>query len=104
MSQPCFSASYSAAQSSALMTPLCTSRSTVPPPSRPSMRYSIAMNEPSSPVLVREADGECHRSRASLACLDVLASHEPGVDARAGGDRLPDLLGGGVQLDLAADL
>src|SRR6266545_816018 len=47
---------------------------------------------------------EGHANRAALAGLDLVASHEPGVDAGAGGDRLPHLLGGGVDGDLVADL
>src|SRR6266705_3933237 len=48
MSQPRLSASYSASQSSP-RTPLWTSRSTVPPWSRPSTIHSNAMNDPSGP-------------------------------------------------------
>ena len=48
-------ASYSASQSSPGRKPLRTSRSTVLPCSRPSMRYSNAMNRPSGVSSPRKA-------------------------------------------------
>jgi hypothetical protein len=48
------------------------------------------------------ADG--HRGPAPLAGLDLVTAHEPAVDPGTGGDRLPDLLGGGVEGDLLAQL
>src|SRR3546814_15835290 len=36
--------------------------------------------------------------------LHLTATHEPGVDARSGGDRRPHLLRGGGQLDVLVEL
>src|SRR5918992_670886 len=54
MKSPTPSASYWSSQSSPRM-PLCTSRSTLLPPARPSMRYSKAMNVPSGFSWLRNA-------------------------------------------------
>src|SRR4030095_15849177 len=47
---------------------------------------------------------QVHAGRAAYSRLDLVAAHEPGVDAGTGGDRLPDLLRRGVDLDLVGEL
>src|SRR6266496_2517541 len=53
---------------------------------------------------LRGVVAEGRADRAALAGLDLVPSEEPGVDARAGGDRLPYLLGRRGEVDLVAPL
>src|SRR6266508_4526354 len=53
--------------------------------------------------LLRRA-AEHHAGRTTLPWLDLVHPHEPGVNARSGGDRVPHLLGRGVDLDLVGQL
>src|SRR5258708_8457805 len=45
-----------------------------------------------------------HPGRTALEWLDLVATHEPGVDPGAGGDGLPDLFDRRVHRDLLPDL
>ncbi len=53
-------------------------------------------------VLAVAAD--LHRGGAALARVQLVAAHEPGVDARSGGDRRPDLVRARRQHRLQLDL
>lgn len=47
--------------------------------------------------------GQGHAHRAALTGFDLVASHEPRIDARASRDRLPHLVRRRVEPDLLAD-